>query len=217
MTLQLADIVTFWAGRQHRGPDGLWTHDADRAALTGAETLGFNLSYPVSPYLGRILDARVIILNLNGGYNPAVTPHEFAEEGAEQLWLDRVADPSGSDWTGLPTYYHAANYGTDLLSGRFAAINACAYRSPNLQKGSARTLADRLPSVRFHRRWLVEALLPLAKARDRLVVAHRWGLWNIPSASRATANLMFDVRCRAFPDIDAALLSKAQAFTKGLP
>ena len=216
MTLALSDIVTYWAGRQHRGPDGIWSHEDDRAALSSAENLGFNLRYPVSPYIGRILEAPVVILNLNGGYDSALTPREFTPSGAADAWLARVADPDQADWSGIPSYYHSANYGPELLSGRAVAINACAYRSPNLQRGPARSLADRLPSVRFHRRWLTEALLPLATSGKRLIIAHRWGLWKIPPSAEVRDNLLYDLRCRAFPDIDTNLLIQARAFSKEL-
>jgi hypothetical protein len=188
--LSLGDIVDFWAGKQTKSDNGQWTHKLDHSKFE-AGSHGFHLNFPVSPYVGNILDAPIIMLNLNGGYDPVMTPSEFASPGAEEAYLTRVADPAGGDWTFVSKYYDALQYGNFIRSGRVALINACAYRSPNLPKGSpARAIAESLPSVNFHRRWLSEALVPAARSRKRVIVANRWGLWNVKLADKSA--IIFD-------------------------
>jgi hypothetical protein len=188
--LSLGDIVDFWAGNQFKGSDGQWSHKLDRSKFE-ATNHGFQLNFPVSPYVGNILDAPVIMLNLNGGYDPILTPSEFADAGSDEAYLKRVADPAGGDWTFVSKYYDALQYGRYIRSGRMALINACAYRSPNLPPRSpARAIAETLPSVGFHRRWLTEALVPAARSNKRVIVANRWGLWNIKSTDKSA--IIFD-------------------------
>lgn len=187
--LQIGDIVSFWADRQTKGDDGRWCHDLDRRLLSN-EIFGFNLDYPVSPYVGNIAEAKVVILNLNGGFDPVITPSEFATPGSTDRWLSRVSKPANSNWHDVSIYYDRANYGAKIRSGEIALINACAYRSSKLSNGPTRTLAERLPSVLFHRRWLREALIPLANDGRRVILANRWGLWKI---SKNTApSVIFD-------------------------
>ncbi len=188
-SLSIADIVEFWGGRQSRTPAGRWCHDFDRQLLSG-EIHEFNLDYPVSPFVGDILQAPTVILNLNGGFDPVLTPSEFAKSGAEDRWLSRVADPSAADWSDVSRYYDRANYGAKIRSGAIALINACAYRSPSLTSGLTRELAEKLPSVTFHRRWLREALIPECKAGRRVVLANRWGLWKVSKS--AFPEIIFD-------------------------
>ena len=188
--LALRDIVDFWAGQQAKSSNGEWSHKLDRPKFT-ADNHGFHLSFPVSPYIGNILEAPVIMLNLNGGYDPLMTPAEFASPGADEAYLMRVAQPADGDWTFVSEYYDALHYGQYIRSGRIALINACAYRSSNLPTGSpARAVAESLPSVAFHRQWLSEALVPAARSGNRVIVANRWGLWNIKPAEKSA--IIFD-------------------------
>lgn len=68
--MQIEDIVTFWRGQQQADEKWQWAHRLDREVLdTGPHS--FNLDHPVSPYIGDVLTAPVIILGANAGYSVA--------------------------------------------------------------------------------------------------------------------------------------------------
>ncbi len=72
-------------------------------------------------------------------------------------------------------------------------VDACAYRSRKFSdEPQNRKISDVLPSVIFTRRWLLEAVLPLASAGQRLVVAKRWSLWNVTDELKASPGVIFD-------------------------
>ena len=177
---------------QQRSIAGRWTHDDDAQTLRESEH-SYNLSFPVSPYVGDILNAPVIILGANAGYSEDRTPSEFTDQAAIDRYLGRVCNPSTSDWSGMAKYYHGTNYGELLLDGRAVWINACAYRSPRLsQEPQNRRLIQKLPSAQLTRRWLLEAVIPLAERGERLVVAKRFGQWKLPAELKDAPGVVFD-------------------------
>ena len=189
--MNLEDIVSYWQG-QRRTTRGWWAHPDDENILeTTAHS--FNLDFPVSPYVGDILRAEVLILGANAGYHPAVTPSEFVDDKAVQAYLRRVANPSSADWSSVSSYYSAVNCGPLVAGGQAVLINACAYRSPRISEESDnRKLIRRLPSAVFARRWLLEGVLPLVRNGQRIVVVKRPGLWELPADFRAMAGVTFD-------------------------
>jgi hypothetical protein len=108
--MNIGEIVAFWSGQQGVNAQGQWAHRFDRKVLdAGPQT--FNLDHPVSPYIGDVLTAPVIILNANADYNPDLTPTEFHDGDAVSAYVARVDDPSGSDWSFVSRYYDGTNYG----------------------------------------------------------------------------------------------------------
>lgn len=178
--MEIADIVTFWRGEQAQ-EQGRWAHRLDRKMLT-TERHSFNLDHPVSPYIGDVLSARVIILGANAGYSSKLTPTEFPDAAAVKAYVERVDDPEDADWSFVSRYYDGTNYGDLVATGKAAFVNACAYRSPKLsEEPDNQNLIQRLPSSAFTRRWLLEAVLPLARKGERLIVIKRGGQWKLPS------------------------------------
>lgn len=187
----IEDIVSFWRN-QHRSDVGEWIHPDDARAFQENDH-SFNLDFPVSPYVGDILNAPVIILGANAGYREDRTPTEFPDEAAVDRYLDRVQNPATSDWSGMAQYYHGVNYGPLLLEGKAVWINACAYRSRKLsEEPQNRRLIKTLPSAQFTRRWLLEAVVPMAKCGERLIVAKRFGQWKLPPDLRGADGITFD-------------------------
>jgi hypothetical protein len=170
-------IVEYWQLQSRCAPG--WCHPDDAILLTNARHC-FNLEYPVSPFIGDVLNARVVILGANAGYDPATTPGEFEGEGRIDAYLSRVAAPDSADWSYLHNYYNSVNYGEFLTSGDAALVNCCAYRSPSISKEKDnQELIGQLPSCALARRWLEDAIVPLARGGALLVVAKRYGLWRI--------------------------------------
>lgn len=208
--MQLEDIVEYW--QKQTNTQGHWVHPADAAALHTLQH-NFNLDYPVSPYLGDVVGAPVIILNANAGYSAYLTSAEFPSDDAIEAYLRQVREPRSSSWSHISSYYQARNYGSMIHSKTAVVINASPYRSRKISSESENQRAiEKLPSTSFHRQWLQEAVMPRTAAGTRLVIAHRWGLWKIPPNLRDIRNLLFDLKCRAFPDIDSTLLVEAQRF-----
>lgn len=167
-------------------------HPEDRQLLESYEH-SFNLDYPMSPYVGDILNAPVIILGANAGYREDRTSSEFPDQAAIDTYHNRVRHPAATDWSGMARYYHGTNYGPLLLEGKAAWINACAYRSPRLsQEPQNRPLIRLLPSAQMTRRWLLEAVMPMANRGKRLVVAKRFGQWNLPPDIKKADGIVFD-------------------------
>jgi hypothetical protein len=192
--MQIDDIVTFWRGQQEIDGQGRWMHRLDRKALeAGPHT--FNLDHPVSPYIGDVLAAPVIILNANAGYKANLTPTEFPNATSIKAYLARVDDPSHGDWAFVSRYYDQTNYGHLVANRKAVVINACAYRSPRISdknEADNRAMIRRLPSAVFMRKWLLEAVLPLAANEERLIVAHRYGQWRLPSGLKTAPGVVVD-------------------------
>ena len=73
--MKLGEIVKFLS-EQRQSERGQWTYPADDPLFESAPH-SFNLDFPVSPYVGDIVNAPVIILGASAGYDRHVTPTEF--------------------------------------------------------------------------------------------------------------------------------------------
>ena len=98
----------------------------------------------------------------------------FNGEHAIQECLQDIAAGDTTPWAADVPYYRTANYGWRLQNRRFAVVNACAYRSRGVP---APAVVEDLPSARMTRMWLLNALIPLVRNRQRLIVAWRPRLW----------------------------------------
>ena len=74
--MERRSLVDLWS-TQTRTACG-WSHPLD-TPLLAARSHSFNLDFPVSPYVGDVLHARMVILGANAGYNPVTTPVEFRD------------------------------------------------------------------------------------------------------------------------------------------
>ncbi|WP_156460698.1 hypothetical protein [Sphingomonas sp. Leaf339] len=210
--MDIADIVAFWRGQQKADAHGRWTHQIDQDVL-GTGPHSFNLDHPVSPYIGDVLIAPVIILNANAGYNPVQTPTEFPDAPSVSAYTARVDDPSGSDWSFVSRYYNDTNYGHLVASGKVVVVNACAYRSPRISdknEADNRAMIKRLPSSIMMRRWLLEAILPIAAKGHRLIINNRGQHWRLGHAAPAPG-IVRDP-CPASPRITSTALSAMNDF-----
>ncbi len=190
--MQIEDIITFWRGQQQADEQGQWAHRLDRKMLDSLPH-SFNLDHPVSPYIGDVLTAPVIILGANAGYSPSLTPTEFPDADSVRAYTGRVDDPSGSDWSFVSRYYDRTNYGHLVASGSAVVVNACAYRSPKLsEEADNRAMIKCLPSAIFTRRWLLETMLPLAANGERLIVIKRGGQWKLPKTISTALGVTVD-------------------------
>ena len=189
--MKFSDIVEYWSG-QRQAESGCWTHPEDEEFFASTEH-SFNLDFPVSPYVGDIINAPVIILGANAGYDSVVTPTEFPDNASVIKYVERVRRPVESDWSWVAQYYDRVNYNGLLVSGKAALINACPYRSKKISEEPKNIrLLNRLPSTKFARSWLLEAVVPLAQAGERLIVAKRPRLWNLPPYLKETEGVVFD-------------------------
>ena len=150
----------------------------------------FNFDYPPPAYVGDIVRAPVIMLLTNGGYNSEGTKNEFSKRGAAKRYLDCLHDPRLMCPKGYSDYYLKWNYKEFLRDGHLAIVNVAAYRSPNFSPARQK-IADELESVKLHRRWLCETLLPEAKSGKRFVVAHRYTHWKLKPEENQLDNLYF--------------------------
>ncbi|MFC7516032.1 hypothetical protein ACFQUU_13540 [Herbaspirillum sp. GCM10030257] len=169
-----------------------WVHPEDRMLLE-SEPNTFNLDYPPPAFIGDVSTAVVIVLAANGGYDPTITSREFSSPAVSQRYLDRLARPADADWSEVAPYYQGINYADLLLSGKAAIVNACAYRSRKIsEEPENRRLIKKLPSARFNRQWLLEAVLPDANQGKRLIVGKRHGLWDLPAEVRSSLGFVAD-------------------------
>lgn len=189
--MHVSDIVEYWARFGRDEATGQWTHPDDRAALAGQHS--FNLDYPTCPYLGPVTSAKVVILGANGGYSPTATPQEFPDAEAFERYLERIRDPESADWSNVSPYYDRVNYGPLVYRGDAVWLNASPYRSPRISaEPDNQRLVELLPSSAFIRRWLIDAVMPLADCGERLVVVKRPGLWQLPREVRTATGVIVD-------------------------
>ena len=168
----LEAIPDFW--REQRRINGQWMHPTDESVLRRNPQHPFNLDYPISPYVGDILRAEVVILGTNGGYSPTRTPRGFAERGSIADFCAQVASGRTVTWASRQQYYVDRNYYELLREGRAVVVNACAYRS---QRTPPARIVKQLPSVQRTQGLLLAALRRLVHRKKRLVVAKRPGFW----------------------------------------
>lgn len=203
------DLSEYWS-RLRKTKHG-WLHPEDEGVLCHS-VHSFNLDFPPPAFIGDVSQARVIILNANGGYKPDVTPKEFAAQGAEAEYVRRLAFPSNAKWADVAPYYRAANYAEWVFGGEAAVVNACAYRSPKISnEPENQGVIKRLPSARFNRKWLIETLLPQVNAGQRLIVGKRHGLWNLPSAVKISKGFIADP-APVSPHLSGVVQERIRAF-----
>jgi hypothetical protein len=146
--------------------------------------------YPAPAFVGDIRSARVFVLYANGGYDPIGTPKEFEKISAEE-YRQRLRSPVPCDGK-TSVFFQKGRLGKLLREGKAAVVNAMAYRSPKISADNEkvnRAIAENLPSVQFHRKWLYSHLLPAAG--EVMVVVHRPGLWKLSRSLHANNCVLF--------------------------
>ncbi|MEE1611133.1 hypothetical protein [Microvirga sp. CF3016] len=182
---QLSMIREFW--RELRGP--VHPQDADVFARHRDHT--FDLRFPPPAFIGDVDRAPIMVLMANGGFDPERTPLEFPDESAVRTYLDWLHDSENPPPHTLAQYYRARTIGPWLERGVAAIVNAVAYRSTSLSKEPKnRKVAELLPSVVIHRKWLRDELLPAAREGRRFVIVHRNGMWKV-DRSQAGPGVLF--------------------------
>ncbi|MEM9346620.1 MAG: hypothetical protein AAGB26_08380 [Planctomycetota bacterium] len=189
--MQIESLSNYWGAIQ-KTSEGYWVHPEDRHLFVSSPH-SFNLDYPPPAFVGDIINAKVVILTANGGYKQAVTPHEFPDPRTEHEYVVRLTNPSGSDWRSVAKYYSDVNYADFICRGIVATVNACAYRSPKISaEPENRKLIKKLPSAAFTRRWLIDSVVTSANRGEKLVVAKRYGLWNLPKELMSSHGVVKD-------------------------
>ena len=171
----------------------------------------FNLDFPPPAFLGDVVNAPVILLFANGGYDAVLTAEQFADPAAVDAHLRRLHRAEAPELTEIAAYYATKAYSGWLASGDVAIVNAVAYRSPRLstERDNWRIIPH-LPSYGVHRRWMIEQLLPEVSGEERLVVVHRNGLWKIDRA-RAPKGVLFSP-APASPHLSRSTVRSIQDF-----
>ena len=124
-------------------------HPLDESVLA-ANKHCFNLDYPPPAFIGDIINAPVILLDANGGYDPVVTPTEFADLGSTDRFLDLLRNPRALHPGLIAPYYGARNFAELIAAGELALVNAVAYRSRSISREPAnRRVAELLPFCQF--------------------------------------------------------------------
>ena len=190
-----------------------WVHPEDRAFFL-RESHSFNLDYPPPAFVGDVVAAKIIILAANGGYDPVVTAQEFAGNGAAEQYMERISNPGATKWSEVVPYYRGINYADLIFSGKAAIVNACAYRSRRIsEEPENRKLIKVLPSVQFHRRWLLETILPEANSGKFLIVGKRHGLWGLPASIKESKGFITDP-APVSPHLSKVVWEKVNQFLK---
>ena len=175
----------------------------------------FNLDYPPPAFIGDINNAPVVLLDANGGFDPFITPSEFAAPDAVDRYLDFLRNPRAVHPGQIAPYYGARNYADQIAAGEMVLVNAVAYRSKSISREPKnRRLAEQLPSTAVHRAWLREVLIPAASRGERLVVAHRTALWRIKRSEPNLDGVIFTTN-PVSADMSYATLAEIRAFLAG--
>ena len=212
-------LVTHWrklTGKTRLNGKDVYVHPDDLKVLRDHPGR-FNLDYPPPAYVGDIVRAPVVMLLTNGGYNSEGTKNEFSKREAAKRYLDGLHDPrlmSREGYEGYSDYYLKWNYKELLREGKLAIVNVAAYRSPNFSPARQK-VANALESVKLHRRWLRETLLPEAKADKRFVVAHRYAHWKLDPEGDRQRNLYFS-RSQRSPHMELDAKDQVEKFLASL-
>lgn len=175
----------------------------------------FNLDHPPPAFIGDVINAPIILLEANGGYDPVVTPSEFAAPDANDRYLDLLRNPRAVHPGQIAPYYGARNYADLIASGDVALVNAVAYRSAAISREpDNRRLAEKLPSTAVHRAWLRDVLVPAASRGERLIIAHRTGLWKIKRSEPKLHGVVFTTN-PVSADMSRAVLAEMRSFLEG--
>lgn len=167
-------IVDYWAELQGT------IHPQDIPIFERFHDHGFNLDFPPPAYIGDVLNAPIIILENNGGFDEKMTPSEFPDVLAHEEFRKTLRAPRPLDATArfVSPYYRTRNYTQLLTSGVAALVNGVAYRSINGRSSRVAEITKVLPSALFHQNWLRRVVFPLVEQGERLLVVHRWSRWN---------------------------------------
>jgi hypothetical protein len=139
----------------------------------------FNLDFPPPAFIGDVDNAPVVILMLNGGYDPVDTATEFTEANDRTEYLEWLKGERTDIPKNLSTYYTTNPVFPWIANGDAVIVNAAAYRSPQItREPENQRVAKLLPSVKEHQRWLYNEVLPEVRRGTRLLIAHRWSLWD---------------------------------------
>lgn len=206
----MKSIVDFW-----KQLDGA-VHPQDAPVFERHGAHGFNLDYPPPAYIGDIVNAPVIILDNNGGYDPVMTPGEFPDGEARAEFRAALASPAPLDTKArhVSPYYRSRNFTRLLASGEAALVNAVAYRSVDGNAPGVKALTRALPSAQSHRDWLQNEVLPFADRGERFVVVHRLSRWlDAVTPFRDHGHAMVS-RSSISPDLSLAELSAVEHFLK---
>ena len=187
-------LVRHWQKLKGKTPlngKDVYVHPDDMDVFRNCATKhSFNFDYPPPAYVGDIVNAPVVMLLTNGGYSDG-TQNEFSEQGDAERYLKRLHDPSLMRPEGYSQYYRERKKSAELLEdGKLAIVNAVAYRSPGFTDAN-RKIANKLESVKRHRRWLKKVLLPAAADGKRFVIAHRYTHWQLNPEDDKQDNLYF--------------------------
>lgn len=175
----------------------------------------FNLDYPPPAFVGDIINAPVILLDANGGYDPVVTPSEFAAPDAIDRYLDLLRNPRAVHPGKIAPYYGARNYADLIAAGKLALVNAVAYRSAAISREpDNRRVAEQLPSTAVHRAWLRDLLIPAASSGERLIIAHRTKLWRIRRSEPDLHGVVFTTN-PVSADMSNAVPAEIRTFLEG--
>jgi len=192
-------------------------HPDDEATFADNSEHGFDLSFPPPAYIGDVENAPIIILDNNGGFDPTMTPNEFRTTGAADGFRRNLAASAGVDpkapW--VSPYYLQRNYTKWLVTGEAALVNGVAYRSVSGREKSVARLTKVLPSALFHRRWLIETVLPSVDSGERFLIVHRWSRWgDVAGTLRGRAGTIHS-SAPISKDLTAAEVSAGIAFLRG--
>lgn len=192
-------------------------HPDDEATFADNSEHGFDLSFPPPAFIGDVANAPIIILDNNGGFDPIMTPSEFRSMGAADgfrgdLAASSVVDPR-APW--VSPYYCQRNFTKWLASGEAALVNGVAYRSVSGREKSVARLTKVLPSAIFHRRWLIETVLPSVDLGERFLIVYRWSRWgDVAGTLRGRAGTIHS-SAPISKDLTAEEVSKGIAFLRG--
>ena len=173
----------------------------------------FDLQFPPPAFIGDIDNAPVVILLGNGGYDPLTTPSEFPSQSDHDEHIDWLKSERLDPPKNLAAYYTNKKLFPLVKEGKVVYVNAVAYRKKKITQ-TVRSLAKRLPSTDVHKKWMWDELFPSAARRERLVIAHRYALWDLDSKAKApVANLHFS-KCPASEHLDGESQFAIDAFLR---
>ena len=166
-----SSLVKFW----HKyDPLNSNIHPDDRDVLRRNSHF-FNLDHPVTPYIGDIDHASVVLIFLNGGYDPKITPNEFDTLGKRRRFAEFVHNPRPIPPEHISTYYKTSQYGDMIEKGHVAMVNVVPYRSAKWPGRKQTEWGKLLKSFQATRSWFHKELVPDTETGKRMAVRKRDG------------------------------------------
>ena len=203
-----SSIRKFWQDLEAK------VHPQDEPVLASRQHT-FNLDYPPPAFIGDVDNAPVVILMLNGGYGSDTGSSEFPTPADMREHVQWLKGEQKEPPRRLSSYYTTKDYYKWVLAGDAVVVNACAYRSRKLTKERHnQKIAEHLPSVKAHRDWLKNEVLPAAKSGSRLIAVHRWSLWDFaPKVVLPATNVHYS-SCPRSQNLDCQTQSSIAAFLR---